>query len=43
MATMASWFSSTSDIHDAFLLGNMDISCEKKINVKINNLKMAKD
>lgn len=30
MATMASQFSSTSDVHDASLLRKMNINCEKK-------------
>jgi hypothetical protein len=31
MATMASQFSSTSDVHDASLLRKMNINCGKKI------------
>jgi hypothetical protein len=43
MATTASQFSSTFDVHDTFLLGKMYINHEKKNKVKISNLKMAKD
>lgn len=44
MATMASQFSSMSNVYDAFLLRKMDINHEgKKSKVKINNLKMVED
>ncbi len=43
ITTMANRFSLTSNVHDAFLLGKMDINCERKNKVKINHLKMLKD
>jgi hypothetical protein len=42
IATMASWPSYMSNVHDAFLLRKMDINCEGK-KLKINNLKMDKN
>jgi hypothetical protein len=30
------------DVYDVFLLGTMDINCEMKNKVKINNLKLAR-
>jgi hypothetical protein len=39
---MANWFSLTSNVHDAFLLGKMDINCERKNKIKIYHLKMIK-
>jgi hypothetical protein len=43
MATMANRFSFTSNVHDAFLLGKMDINYERNNKVKVNHLKMLKD
>ncbi len=43
MATMANQLSSTSNVHDAFLLGKMNINHDKKNKVKISNLNMVKD
>jgi hypothetical protein len=42
MAIMAHQFSLTSNVHDALLLGKMDINCERKNKVKINHLKKHK-
>jgi hypothetical protein len=42
MATMASRFSTTSQIQDAFLLGKVEINNEKLKKVKISNLKVIK-
>jgi len=42
MATMASCFSTTSQIQDAFLLGKVEINNEKLKKVKISNLKVIK-
>jgi hypothetical protein len=42
MVTMASQFSSTSDVCDAFLMGKIHINRDKENKIKINNLKMAK-
>jgi hypothetical protein len=42
MATMASHFSTTSQIRDAFLLGKVEINNEKLKKVKISNLKVVK-
>ncbi len=42
-ATMASQFSSMSNVSDAFLLGKMDINCERINKVNFNNLKMVQD
>jgi hypothetical protein len=39
MATMASRFSSMSNVSDAFLLGKMDINCERKNKVNFNKFK----
>jgi hypothetical protein len=43
MATMASQFSSMSNVSDAFLSRKMDINCETKNKVYFNNLKMTQD
>ncbi len=43
MATMASQFSSTSNVGDAFLLRKMDVNCERKNKININNLKVIQD
>jgi len=40
--TMASQFSSTSNVCDAFLLKKMDINHENNFFIKNSNLKMAK-
>jgi len=42
MATMASYFSITSQIRDTFLASKVEIDCEKLNKVKINNLKVAR-
>jgi hypothetical protein len=43
MATMASRFSSMSNVDDAFLLRKMDVNHERKNKININNLKVAQD
>jgi hypothetical protein len=43
VATMANQLSSTSNVHDAFLLGKMNINHDKNNKVKIYNLNMVKD
>jgi hypothetical protein len=42
MATMASHFSTTSQIRDAFLLGRVEINNEKLKKVKTSNFKVVK-
>jgi len=43
MATMANQLSSTSNVHEAFLLGKMNINHDKRNKVKNSNLNMVKD
>jgi hypothetical protein len=43
MATMASWLSSTFDVHDFFWLGKININNERKSKIKSNNLKTVRD
>jgi hypothetical protein len=43
MASIATHFSSTFDVHDAFLLGKMDINHGRKNKVKTNNLKIGRE
>jgi hypothetical protein len=43
MATMANQLSSISNVHDAFLLGKMNVNHDKKNKVKMNNLNLVKD
>jgi hypothetical protein len=42
MASIATHFSSTFDVHDAFLLGKMDINHGRKNKVKTNDLKFGR-
>jgi hypothetical protein len=43
MATITSRLSLTFNVSDVFLLRRMNVNCERKNKVKINNLKMVKD
>jgi hypothetical protein len=43
MASIATHFSSTFDVYDAFLLGEMDINHGRKNKVKTNDLKIGRE
>jgi hypothetical protein len=43
MASMATHFSSTSNVHDAFLISKMDINHDKNNKIKITNLEITRE